>query len=111
MPHLGVWTRCYIWNLTLDVADSMKLFKILFRSVQDLRVLRFLKMARAHVLAANLELSWSDDTLAREDDQSITLTTTTASTLEAEKEEEEAVEQDWEPADDQARRASLPRRH
>ncbi|OAQ30249.1 hypothetical protein K457DRAFT_893293 [Linnemannia elongata AG-77] len=99
MPTFGCLdTLKYLDVSTLDVADSRKLFKILFRRVQDLRVLRFLKMARAHVLAANLELSWSDDTLARQDDQ--LEATTTESTLEA---EEEEVVQDWEPSDDQDR--------
>ncbi|KAK5815658.1 hypothetical protein F5H01DRAFT_321159 [Linnemannia elongata] len=99
MPTFGCLdTLEYLDVSTLYVADSRKLFKILFRRVQDLRVLRFLKMARAHVLAANLELSWSDDTLARQDDQ--LEATTTESTLEA---EEEEVVQDWEPSDDQDR--------
>ncbi|KAF9138833.1 hypothetical protein BGX30_008712 [Mortierella sp. GBA39] len=103
MPTFGCLdTLAYLDISTLDVTDSRQLFKILFRRVQNLRVLRFLKMARAHVLAANLELSWSDDTLAREDDQlgATTSTTATEPTLEAEEEEEQAV-QDWEPSDDQ----------
>ncbi|KAK3822256.1 MAG: hypothetical protein JOS17DRAFT_805085 [Linnemannia elongata] len=101
MPTFGCLdTLVYLDVSTLDIVDSRKLFKIVYRRVQDLRVLRFLKMARAHVLAANLELSWSDDTLAREDDQleATISTTTTEPTLET---EEEEVLQDWEPSDDQ----------
>ncbi|KAF9539714.1 hypothetical protein EC957_005088 [Mortierella hygrophila] len=53
----------YLDVSTLDVSEWRKLFKILFRRVQELKGLRFLKMGREHVLAANLELTWSDDTL------------------------------------------------
>ncbi|KAG0375324.1 hypothetical protein BGX24_009248 [Mortierella sp. AD032] len=42
----------YFDILTLDMEDCRKLFKIYF------------KMSRDHVLAANLQLTWSDDTLA-----------------------------------------------
>ncbi|KAF9910950.1 hypothetical protein EC991_005124 [Linnemannia zychae] len=48
---------------TLDITDCRKLFKILFRRIQELKRLKFFKMARQHVIAANLHLTWSDDTL------------------------------------------------
>ncbi|KAG9061607.1 hypothetical protein KI688_007186 [Linnemannia hyalina] len=53
----------YLDVSTLDVSECRKLFKILFWRVQELKGLRFLKIGREHVLAANLELTWSDDTL------------------------------------------------
>ncbi|KAF9153291.1 hypothetical protein BG015_003722 [Linnemannia schmuckeri] len=108
-----VETLEYLDVSTLDVTDRRKLFKILFRRVQDLRVLRFLKMGRAHVLAANLELTWSDDTLAGEgeDDQQSGETDETMTTTNTEGDEDGEndnninafEEQEWGPPADQDR--------
>ncbi|KAG0300801.1 hypothetical protein BGZ97_003076 [Linnemannia gamsii] len=75
-------TLSYLDLSTLDIADNRKLFNILFRRVQDLKVLKFLKLAREHVLAANLELTWSDDTLVGGEDQVEGTTATTTTTAE-----------------------------
>ncbi|KAK3822257.1 MAG: hypothetical protein JOS17DRAFT_325512 [Linnemannia elongata] len=60
-------TLQYLDVSTLEVSEFRKLYKILFWRVQELKGLRFLKMGREHVLAANLELTWSDDTLVGEE--------------------------------------------
>ncbi|KAF9118132.1 hypothetical protein BGW39_001458 [Mortierella sp. 14UC] len=78
----------YLDISTLDIGSCRTLFKILFRWIQGLKKLKFLKMAREHVIAANLHLTWSDDTLAGGDDQPRTsAATTTAATTAAVTEE------------------------
>ncbi|KAG0373210.1 hypothetical protein BGX24_012001, partial [Mortierella sp. AD032] len=57
-------TLSYLDISTLDMYGCHKLFKILFRRIQELKQLKYFKMSRDHVLAANLHLTWSDDTLA-----------------------------------------------
>ncbi|KAF9126260.1 hypothetical protein BGX30_015308 [Mortierella sp. GBA39] len=101
----------YLDVSTLDVSDCRKLFKVLFWKVQELKGLRFLKMGREHVLAANLELTWSDDTLVGgkgDDDGQTGETTKTAMTTTDESEDEnnndsieEEQEEGWEQPDDQ----------
>lgn len=58
-----VETLSYLDVSSLDVAECKGLFSILFRRVQELKGLKFLKMARQHVLTAELEMTWSNDTL------------------------------------------------
>ncbi|OAQ30255.1 hypothetical protein K457DRAFT_893298 [Linnemannia elongata AG-77] len=109
----------YLDISTLDVSERRNLYKILFWRIQELKGLRFLKMGREHVLAANLEWTWSDDTLVGkggvdDDDGQTGETPETAMTVPDEGEDEnnnynhsETIEveqeEDWEPSVDQDR--------
>ncbi|KAF9304396.1 hypothetical protein BGZ91_008930 [Linnemannia elongata] len=108
----------YLDISTLDVSERRNLYKILLWRIQELKGLRFLKMGREHVLAANLEWSWSDDTLVGkggvDDDGQAGETPETAIAVPDEGEDEnnnynhsETIEveqeEDWEPSNDQDR--------
>jgi hypothetical protein len=62
-------TLSYLDISSLDVSESCKLFEIIFRRIQKLKQLKFLKMARDHVIAANLHLTPLDNILNGGDDQ------------------------------------------
>ncbi|KAG0281175.1 hypothetical protein BGZ95_006228 [Linnemannia exigua] len=74
-------TLSYLDISTLDMEDSGELFKILFRRIQELKQLKYFKMSRDHVLAANLHLTWSDDTLAGDQNDPPAPATTITTTL------------------------------
>ncbi|KAG0213028.1 hypothetical protein BGX33_003215 [Mortierella sp. NVP41] len=56
-------TLSYLDISTFDIQGCRKLYMMLYRRIQELKQLKYFKVSRDHVLAANLQLTWSDDTV------------------------------------------------